>query len=68
MLPIAEPQDTTTESMILFYKTLRKTLLEQVDAIERLLNISPRTAELRKVAKHVVESEAEKKEGNNVSP
>lgn len=30
------------------FMTQRKALLEQVDAIERLLDISPRTAEMRR--------------------
>lgn len=41
----------------------RKTLLEQVDALERLLNMSPRTAEIRKEARDKqveVKLEAEK--------
>lgn len=33
-----------------FFMTQRKTLLEQVDALERLLGLSPRTAEIRKAA------------------
>jgi hypothetical protein len=46
---------------------LRDGLLKQVDAIERMLAISPRTSELRremKAAASVVESE-ERKEGSN---
>lgn len=33
-----------------FFMMQRKTLLEQVDALERLLGIAPRTAEIRKAA------------------
>ena len=33
-----------------FFMMQRKTLLEQVDALERLLNMTPRTAEIRKAA------------------
>lgn len=34
-----------------FFMMQRKTLLEQVDALERLLGMSPRTAEIRKEIK-----------------
>ena len=66
MLPALEQDKPLFEQMMQYYMTQRKTLLEQVDAIERLLNISPRTAELRKAAKDlypVVKFDAEKKEG-----
>lgn len=33
-----------------FFMMQRKTMLEQVDALERLLGIAPRTAEIRKAA------------------
>lgn len=49
---------------------LRDGLLKQVDAIERMLAINPRTAELRrdaKEARQVLESEG-KKEDENVAP
>lgn len=36
---------------------VRQALLMQLDAIERLLNVSPRTAELRKEAKGMIQSE-----------
>lgn len=63
MFPIAPEMDKPLyEQIMQYYMTLRKTRLEEVDAIERLLNISPRTAELRKLSRGVIES-GEKKEG-----
>jgi hypothetical protein len=52
-----------------FLMAQRQALLMQLDALERLLDISPRTAELRKEhrngAQVRVELECEKKEGTN---
>lgn len=46
---------------------LRDALLKQVDAWERALNISPRTAELRELYKKQVYNKQEESESVNVS-
>lgn len=43
----AVPPDVPETRAREFWLSVRKALLEQTDAIERLLNIRPRTAELR---------------------
>lgn len=41
----------TEERSYAFWMQIRDSLLKQVDAIERMLEITPRTSELRKMAK-----------------